>query len=53
MREIVFEDEIIEDGASGHDVFEQSSQRGASPLSIAQLVDVTTFGFRRRDEEGL
>src|SRR5438477_5001140 len=50
---IVFEDKIVEYGTSGHDVFEQSSQCGQSPLPVAELINVTSLGFRRRDSKGL
>ena len=53
VGKIVFEDEIVEDGASGHDVFEQRAQSRNVPLAIAQLVNETTFGFRLRNAEGL
>src|SRR5205085_10243655 len=49
VRKIVFQDKVVEHGASGHDVFEQSSQRGQSPLPVAELIHVTSLGLRRRD----
>ena len=51
-REIMFQNKIVEDGASRHDVFEQGSQRGRSPLPVAELVYVTPLGLGGRDVEG-
>ena len=53
FREVVLEDEVVEDQAVRHDVFEKIPQSGKSPLAIAELVDVLIFGFRRRDAECL
>src|SRR5438045_7479483 len=51
-REIMFQDKIVEDGASRHDVFEQGSQRGRSPLPITELVYVAPLGLGGTDWEG-
>src|SRR5438477_215743 len=51
-RKIMFQNEIVENGASRHNVLEQSSQRGQAPLAIAELVYVTPLGFGGRDVEG-
>ena len=53
FREVVLENEVVEDQAAGHDVFEKVPQSRKSPLPIAELVDVLIFGFSRRDAECL
>src|SRR5204862_900863 len=52
-REVVFELEVVEDGALWNDVFQQRAQSGNVPLTVAELVDQSVLGFIRRDMKGL
>src|SRR5436190_11765216 len=49
MREL----KVVEDGALGDNVLEQSPQVGDVPLAVAQLVNEAVLGFCGRDVKGL
>src|SRR6185503_4477033 len=51
--EIVFELEVVEDGARRNDVLEQRAQIRNVPLSVAQLVDEPVLGLFRGNVKGL
>src|SRR5688500_13239500 len=52
MGKIVLEEKVVEDRALGNDVFQKSPQRGDVPLTVAELVNESIFGFLGRDAKG-